>query len=114
MLHHRFIVITLPKAQRRERNSAFAVLLHDRFDAFVRRNADIEIAVGGHDHPVDAALDEMGPGSGVSKFHALTTGGRATRFKAIECSLHIGRIAGGLEDNPGCPGIDDNRNLVAG
>ena len=113
VFHHRFVVVALPEAKRRESDAAFAVLLDYGFDPFVGRDADVEIAVGRHDHAIDAAGNEVRARGCISQFHALPARRRTAGLQAVERRLYVVCVAGGFENDPGRAGIDNDRHLVA-
>ena len=84
----------MPTAEHAEEDAALRLLLDQPDEIALVGDADVEIAVGGEDHAVDAALDEMLRRDLVGQLDALRAVGRAAGLRdfparARICSLSI-------------------------
>ena len=113
LFEHGFVVIAAAEAQRGQRDATITLALDHRDERVLIRHADIEIAIGGEDHAVDAAFDEIGARGGVGEPQTVAACGRTSGGEPVERGADLARIAGRFEHEARRPRIDHDRHAVA-
>ena len=78
LLHQPIVVVAGAETERGERDAALALSFNQILQCLEIDRADVEIAIGGQNHSVDAALDEALPGQVVGQLNTRATVGGTT------------------------------------
>ena len=111
---HRIVVVAGAEAQRRQRDAGLALVGDHRFQRLLIVRADVEIAVGGEDHAVDAVAQEAGFRLRIGQLQALAAIGRAAGFEPVQRGENRFLVGprGRRQDEAGAAGVDDHRHAV--
>ena len=113
-LHQLFVVVAGAEAQRGQRDAALPALLDQALELFEVGDADVEVAVGGQQDAVDAAVDVALARHPVGQLDAAGAGGAAAGLQRVD-GVRDARALGagrGLEHHPGAAGIGHQRDPV--
>ena len=106
----------MPKPSIVRKTPLSGLLLDEADQIALVRDADVEVAVGGQDHAVDAALDEVRLGRLVGELDARAAVGRAAGAQPIEGREDPFAFARGRrgQDEALRAGVDDDGDAVLG
>lgn len=112
LLHLRVLIVAGAEARHGERRPFGPLRLDQPFERAVARHADVEAAVGGGDHAVDAAVHARRARDPVGEDEPLAAGGGAARLQPVDggedARLLVARRARG--DEPRVAGVDHDRH----
>src|SRR4029453_19587380 len=83
-LHRRVLQVTRADTQHGEEDAALALLFDQTDQLILAGHADVEVAVGGQDHAVHAAADELLAGKAVGQRDAGPAVGAAAPITATD------------------------------
>ena len=95
LLHELVVVVATTESQRGQGHPRGALAFDEVHQCLVVDRTDIEIAVGGEDHTVDAALDEALAGLGVRQGDPGRAVGRAAGLEAVDGSEDLRLLVSG-------------------
>ncbi len=109
------LVVAHAVAERGQEDAAAGLVLDQPLQVVQAGHADVEVTIGGQDHPVDAAFDEMLGRDVVSLLDAAGTVGRAAGLQAIDGVQDCAPVAAGRgrQGQAGLAGVGDDRHAVA-
>ena len=116
MFHQPIVIVAGSKAERGQGDAALALGFHQILQRIEIDGTDIEIAVGGQDHPVDAVFHETLASQVVGQLNASPTVGGAAGAESIQRRFDFSFLAAGgrFQHDACCPGVHRYRYLVLG
>src|SRR6185312_16229230 len=96
------------------RHAALAVILDHRLQRILVDRADVEVAVGGEDHPVHTTLDEALFGLRIGQFDARAAIGGTASVELVDGCVDGGVLVagGGGQGDAGVTGVGDDRHVI--
>ena len=115
LLHRRVFQVAGTDAEDREKHAALPLALDQPHQVVLIDHADVEVAVGGEDHAIDAALEELLARGLIREANARAAVGRAARLQLGDRPVdRFFLVAGGRRQHQAAGArIDDDRHAIA-
>jgi len=87
--HPGVLEVAPPEAEDGQEHARAELVLDEPNEVALARDAHVEVADGGENHPVDAALDEAVGGEAVGELDAGAARGGGARLEAVEGPVFV-------------------------